>query len=75
LLLAITPQIKGHWTWQDLMDTLNDTLDRAKRRAVEPDHIDDSVYAQFLPAIITAFSYYPVTVSTYLAQNIIGKTI
>lgn len=75
LLLAVTPELKGNWTWQDLMDTLNDTLDRAKCRAVEPDHIDDSAYAQFLPAIMTAFSNEPVTISTYWAQNITGKVL
>jgi hypothetical protein len=75
LLLAVTPEIKGNWTWQDLMDILNDTLDRAKTRAVEPDQIDNSAYAQFLPALLTAFSSSPVTISTYWAQNITGNLI
>lgn len=70
VLLAVAPQIKGHWTWQELMDTLNETFDSAKRRAVEPDHIDDTAYAQFLPAIMSAFSSQPVTLSTYYAKNI-----
>ncbi len=74
LLLAVTPQIKGNWTWQNLMDTLNDTLDRAKRRAVEPDHVDTTDYAQFLPSIVTAFCSYPVTISTSLSQNIMVES-
>ncbi len=70
LLLAVTPELKGNWTWGDLMDILNDTLDSAKRRAVEPDLVDKSVYAQFLPAVMTAFSSQPVTISTNFAVNI-----
>ncbi len=72
VLLAVTPEITGNWSWSDLMDTLNDTLDRAKRRAVEPDQVDGSAYAQFLPGIMTAFSNSPVTLSTYWARNITG---
>ncbi len=72
VLLAITPEIKGNWTWNELMDILNDTLDRAKRRAVEPDQIDTSINAQFLPAMMTAFSNAPVTISTYWARNMTG---
>jgi hypothetical protein len=75
LLLAVTPEIKGNWNWQDLMDILNDTLDRAKTRAVEPDQVDNTAYAQFLPALLTAFSSSPVTISTYWAQNITGNPI
>jgi hypothetical protein len=46
---------------------LNDTLDRAKLRAIEPDVLDDTGYAQILPAIVTpvaSFAY--ATISTDL---------
>ncbi|HKS29813.1 MAG TPA: hypothetical protein VJS44_18465 [Pyrinomonadaceae bacterium] len=68
ILLAVTPELKGNWTWNDLMDILNETLDRAKRRAVEPEMIDGSVqadgnlpqsnYFQVLPAILHDFTTY-----------------
>jgi hypothetical protein len=37
LLLAVPPALKGHWSGNDLVDSVADTLDRAKLRAVEPD--------------------------------------
>jgi len=54
LLLAVAPQQTGHWAWTDLIEILNDTIDRAKLRAVEPDHIK-SPYFQLLPPIVAAF--------------------
>ena len=32
--------ITGGWRWQDLVDTVHETMDLAKKRAIEPDHID-----------------------------------
>ena len=53
LLLAVTPKLTGSWNWDDLVAILVDTLDRAKLRAVEPDHLGASALAHFLPAILT----------------------
>jgi hypothetical protein len=53
LLLAVTPRITGHWTWDDLVGVLEDTIERAKVRAVEPDQLGDSALGQFLPAVLT----------------------
>ena len=54
-MLLVTPaQFRGAWQWDDLIDALNETLDLAKRRAVEPKHIDATPYAPFLPATIMA---------------------
>jgi hypothetical protein len=53
LLLAVTPKVTGQWQWDDLVYTLNDTLELAKNRAVEPDHLEDTVFGQILPAIMT----------------------
>jgi hypothetical protein len=61
LLLAVTPQLKGHWTWDDLVGILNDTLLRAKLRAVEPqllDKLDKAEVGVLLPAILADFSQY-----------------
>jgi hypothetical protein len=70
LLLVVPPEIKGHWSWQDLEDTLIETLALAKKRAVEPDMIDDTAYAQLLPAIMTASTQHPTTISVDLAANV-----
>ena len=53
VLLAVTPQITGAWTWDKLVGILNDTFDRAQLRAVEPELIGDTALGQLLPAILT----------------------
>lgn len=40
LLLAVTPEENGKWSWDDLVGILNDTLLRVKLRAVEPRLLD-----------------------------------
>jgi hypothetical protein len=70
LLLAVSPTIKGHWEWDDLVATLTDTFDRAKRRAVEPDFLRTTPYAQLLPAVLSTFTSFPFgTISTNLAAQ------
>ncbi len=71
-LLAVTPEITGQWRWDDLIAILNETLDMAKKRAVEPQHIDDTKYAQFLPAVMVPATRYLITVATNLLANV-GK--
>lgn len=51
-LLAVTPQVTGTWTWDKLVGILQDTLQRAKQRAVEPEQLGDTAYAHLLPAVI-----------------------
>ena len=53
LLLAVTPERTGNWNWDDLVYTLIDTLELAKNRAVDPDHIEESVFGQVLPAVVS----------------------
>jgi hypothetical protein len=70
VLVAVSPTIKGHWEWNDLIDTLIDTFDRAKRRAVEPDFLRTTPYAQLLPAVLSTFTSFPFgTISTNLAAQ------
>ena len=70
LLLAVSPTIKGRWEWDDLVETLTDTLDRARRRAVEPDFLRTTPYAQLLPAVLSTFTSFPFgTISTNLAAQ------
>ncbi|GJL65133.1 MAG: hypothetical protein NPIRA05_01040 [Nitrospirales bacterium] len=70
LLLAITPEVTGNWTWDDLEAILLDTMIRAKKRAVEPEHLGLTPFAQILPAILTAVSSKPfATISTDLVNQ------
>lgn len=52
LLLAVTPAQTEHWNWDDLVYTLLESLELAKNRAVEPDHLEHTKLAQALPTIV-----------------------
>ncbi len=76
LLLAITPEITGAWSWDKLVGTLHSTLDRAKLRAVEPDHLDKTAFGHLLPAIISAVTSYPfATISTDFVHQTAEKAM
>ncbi len=73
LLLAVTPEIKGHWTWDDLIGILNDTLNRAKLRAVEPQLLDEILPPEvniLRPAILADFSQYDLNVALDYRLNL-----
>lgn len=63
LLLVVPPQVRGAWQWADLASAVNETLDLAKTRAVEPAAVTTTAYAQFLPAVIAPVASRPVTFS------------
>ena len=69
MLLAVPPALTGSWQWDDLVATLNETLEAAKSRAVEPAQVDGSSYAQLLPATLMAVTLYMITIATNLAEN------
>jgi hypothetical protein len=69
MLLVTPPNFTGKWQWQDLVDALNETLDMAKKRAVEPRQVDATPYARLLPAAIMAATLYPISISANLAIN------
>ena len=50
-LLVVTPVESGKWTWEDIVHALDETLDLAKVRMVEPDHLQDAFYGHLLPAL------------------------
>jgi hypothetical protein len=75
LILAVTPEITGSWSWDDLVDTLIETLDLARKRAVEPEQVDGSNYAQLLPATLMAVTRYLTTISTNLLRNVSTDSI
>ncbi|GAB4042326.1 hypothetical protein [Spirosoma litoris] len=56
ILIAVAPVLNGRWSWLELMAVLNDTLDRAKLRAVEPNMLTHTDYFQALPAVLNDFS-------------------
>jgi hypothetical protein len=69
MLLAVPPKFTGKWHWNDLIDTINETIDMAKKRAIEPAQIESTAYAQFLPTTMMAVTLYLITLSTNLAIN------
>jgi hypothetical protein len=76
MLLATSPQITGSWRWNDLADTVRETFELAKRRAVEPDHLASTEYARFLPATVTASTFHPITIAMdYAVANEVFSVI
>jgi hypothetical protein len=69
LLLVTPPAFQGEWQWKDLIDALHETLDLAKRRAVEPVHFEATAYAHLLPATLMAVTVHQLTISANLAVN------
>lgn len=69
ILLATPPAYRGAWQWKDLVDTLHETLDFARLRAVEPAQLDQTVLAPFLPALLSSVTTFPLTASLNLGFN------
>ncbi|MFJ3726503.1 hypothetical protein ACIPYQ_28620 [Streptomyces sp. NPDC090045] len=67
MLLVAPPSPDGDWTTEDLLAAIADTFDLARARAVEPTHLEDTAYAQLLPAAGMSATRKPITVSTDLA--------
>ncbi|MFI6642522.1 hypothetical protein [Streptomyces sp. NPDC050504] len=69
-LLLVVPPVKGQkWTQGDLLAAVHETFDLARIRAVEPGHLDDTAYAQLLPATVMSATRRPITISTDLATS------
>ncbi len=74
LLLAVTPKETGHWDWDALVGILNDTLKRAKLRAVEPqllDKVNKPELGVLLPALLASFTEYDLDVSLDYRLNLV----
>jgi hypothetical protein len=68
--LLVTPaSATATWQWADLVAAMNETLDLAKSRAVEPVHIDNTAYSRFLPATIMAATVFGISITTTLAAS------
>lgn len=73
LLLAVTPEENGKWSWQDLVGIVNDTMLRAKLRAVEPwllDRVDRPETGVLLPALMASFTSSDLDISLDYRRNI-----
>lgn len=75
ILLAVTPVETGNWNWQDLTNTVLNTFERAKQRAIEPDDVDKMTsLTALLPATMAEFSANRFTnVSLDYSMNIMLK--
>ena len=71
LLLAVTPEETGAWDWEDLIDTVNETLDRAKERAVDPELLKNTGLAQLLPMVMTPIGGGDVGPSLDFGRNLV----
>jgi hypothetical protein len=69
-LLATPATFTGKWEWEDLVAALNQTLDDARARAVEPDKFGQK-FAALLPAALTESSWSPMTI----AANLIARAV
>ncbi|MGX4733433.1 hypothetical protein [Kitasatospora griseola] len=67
MLLVVPPVRTGAWNTDDLVAAIGETLDLAKSRGVEPEHLDNTAYAQLLPATVMSATRQPITISTDLA--------
>jgi hypothetical protein len=69
-LLALPAASDGTWSWDELLTAVDDTLDSAKRRAIEPVHIDSTAYSWFLPATVSAYTFPEISISNNLLRNV-----
>ncbi|HEY5712273.1 MAG TPA: hypothetical protein VIT38_10285 [Allosphingosinicella sp.] len=74
LLLAVSPELNGAWAWDDLVDSVRETVRLARHRAVEPRHIDQSELGQLLPAIMIPFTATSDSISANIAGVLTLKT-
>jgi hypothetical protein len=67
MLLVVPPVRTGTWQIGDLVAAVTETFDLARTRLVEPAQLDDTGYAQLLPATVLSATRRPITISTDLA--------
>jgi hypothetical protein len=69
MLLMVPPQPTPEWRWEDVVDTLHETLDLARSRAIEPEQVDNTPFATFLPATVSSASVRGISIAINLAVN------
>lgn len=77
ILLAVTPELTGSWTWSNLSQTVIETMEMAKKRAVTPNHLVDSnfhsyqnLFTQVLPGVMAEITKQNTNISKDLSANI-----
>jgi hypothetical protein len=67
-MLLLTPaQWEGAWSWDDVLHGVIDTFELGRLRAVEPAQLDDSAFAQFLPATVASVTTSGLSISANFA--------
>ena len=59
ILLCVPPTNRSNWSWDDLISTLDETLEAAQLRAIDPDLLEKapgSEFNKFLPGIVHPIS-------------------
>jgi hypothetical protein len=69
-LMVLPAVVDGAWSWEELRDAVTGTLDAARRRAIEPDHIAGTEYSWLLPATYAAYTFPEISISNYLLRNV-----
>lgn len=69
MLLMVSPVKNRKWEWQDIVDSLDETLQMAKKRAVEPSMVGGTKFGQFLPSTMMAVASHWITIAMNLAVN------
>jgi hypothetical protein len=69
-LLALPSVGDGSWSWDELVAAVNDALDSAKHRAIEPVHVAATGYSWFLPATVSAYTFPEVSISNNFLRNL-----
>lgn len=69
MLLVTSARFSDGWSWADLVDALNETLDLARLRAVDPDQVATTTLNRLLPATLMGMTFYEQSISANLAIN------
>jgi hypothetical protein len=69
-LLAMPASVDGAWSWDELLAAVNDALDSARMRLIEPVHIDDTAYSAFLPATVSSYTFPEISISNNWLRNL-----
>lgn len=70
VMALVTPTAaRGRWEWRDVLDGVNEMIDVAKIRLIEPSQIDGTQYSMFLPAVTTAATHADVTIAANIMRN------
>jgi hypothetical protein len=64
----MAPRLDGPWAWDDLVGAIDEAMDLARLRAVEPAHVETLPYARLLPATASPVTATGVSISANYAR-------